>query len=114
MDEIPDEADGMIVRRGAIDSASRTPFSSGIRPVAPVRREEPVRRAEPARRENLYKQEEPAYQEDNDREKAPAKSSVMDDLVQMATSDDSVLNEELFSETFRSVMLYIFRGCGCS
>ena len=67
MDEIPDEADGMIVRRGAIDSAARTPFSSGIRPVAPVRREEPVRRAEPARRENLYKQEEPAYQEDNDR-----------------------------------------------
>ena len=113
MDEIPDEADGMIVRRGAIDSASRTPFSSGIRPVAPARREEPVRRAdpvrraEPARRENLYRQEEPAYQEDNDREKAPAKSSVMDDLVQMATSDDSVLNEELFSidECLENVMI---------
>jgi signal transduction histidine kinase len=113
--------DGTIIRRGAVNQASRNPFSSGLRPETAVRREEPARRGavlqreesgqrgaglrreESVRRGTVLQREDSArrdaaYQEETDREVAAVKTStVMDDLVEMAASDDRVLKEELFS-----------------
>ena len=99
MDSPGGDSDGMIIRRGAVSSESRMPFSSGLRPEGAVRREEPVRKEEPVRRGSAPRREEPVLQEEEEApaENIPVKSSVMDDLVQMAASDDGVLKEELFS-----------------
>ena len=95
--------DGTLIRRGTVSQASRSPFSSGLRPEGTSRREEPVRRRA------AYRDEKPAHQEENigQEEPAPSGSTVMDDLVQMAASDDRVLTEELFSidECLRNVMV---------
>ena len=119
--------DGTLIRRGTVSQASRSPFSSGLRPEGTSRREEPVRRRadsyqensarggnasqreNPARRTAAYRDERPAHQEENigQEDSAPSGSTVMDDLVQMAASDDRVLTEELFSidECLRNVMV---------
>ena len=155
MDGMSGSMDGTIIRRGAVNQASRSPFSSGLRPEAAGRREEPVRRGtvlqreESARRGTVLTREESVrrgaglrredsgqrdavlqreesvrrgtvltredsarrgagYQEETEREAAAVKTStVMDDLVEMAASDDRVLKEELFSidECLENVMV---------
>ena len=139
MDNMSGSMDGTIIRRGAVSQASRSPFSTGLRPEGTGRREESARRGgisqreEPVRRGTVSQREEPArrdpasgqeetprrgtalyrgtaarQEKDIDREEAvPAGSTVMDDLVQMAASDDRVLKEELFSidECLRNVMV---------
>ena len=98
MDGLAGGSDGTIIRRGAVNRQSRMPFSSGIRPETASASMEPARRAEPIRRGFKPRQEEPVRQQESvPAQTAPAKSSVMDDLVQMAASDDGVLREELFS-----------------
>ena len=103
MDGLAGGSDGSVIRRGAVNRQSRMPFSSGLRPetasaASEPRRTEPIRRGfaprqeEPVRRGFAPRQEEPAPVD-----AGPARSSVMDDLVQMAASDDGVLREELFS-----------------
>ncbi|MBP3876824.1 MAG: hypothetical protein J6E44_02555, partial [Lachnospiraceae bacterium] len=154
MDGMSGSMDGTIIRRGAVNQASRNPFSSGLRPEAAGRREEPVRRGavlqreESARRGTVLTREESVrrgaglrredsgqrdavlqreesvrrgtvltredsarrgagYQEETEREAAVKTSTVMDDLVEMAASDDRVLKEELFSidECLENVMV---------
>ncbi len=119
MDGMSGSMDGTIIRRGAVNQASRNPFSSGLRPETAVRREEPARRGavlqreESVRRGTVLPREDSArrdagYQEETDREVAAVKTStVMDDLVEMAASDDRVLKEELFSidECLENVMV---------
>jgi signal transduction histidine kinase len=96
MDGLSGGSDGTIVRRGAVNRQSRMPFSSGLRPETASYAEEPVR--QPIRRGFAPRQEESVRQQEKAPEQAvPAKNSVMDDLVQMAASDDGVLREELFS-----------------
>ena len=98
MDGLAGGSDGTIIRRGAVNRQSRMPFSSGIRPETASASMEPARRAEPIRRGFKPRQEEPVRQQESvPAQTVPAKSSVMDDLVQMAASDDGVLREELFS-----------------
>lgn len=98
MDGMAGASDGTIIRRGAVNRQSRMPFSSGLRPETASAAQEPVRRAEPIRRGFAPRQEETVRQQEKESvQTAPAKSSVMDDLVQMAASDDGVLREELFS-----------------
>ena len=110
MDGLSGASDGSVIRRGAVNRQSRMPFSSGLRQETVSAVQEPVRRAEPIRRGFAPRQEEtvrrgPAprqespvrQQEETPAQTAPARSSVMDDLVQMAASDDGVLREELFS-----------------
>ena len=130
MDGMSGGMDGTIIRRGAVNQASRNPFSSGLRPETAGRREEPARRGAGLRREEsvqrgaiLQREEsvqrgavlqredsarrDAAYQEETDRETAVKTSTVMDDLVEMAASDDRVLKEELFSidECLENVMV---------
>ena len=155
MDGMSGGMDGTIIRRGAVNQASRNPFSSGLRPETAGRREEPARRGTVLRREEsaqrgaglrreesgqrgavLQREEsmqrgaglrreesvrrgtvlpredsarrDTGYQEESDREAAAVKTStVMDDLVEMAASDDRVLKEELFSidECLENVMV---------
>ena len=155
MDGMSGSMDGTIIRRGAVNQASRNPFSSGLRPETAGRREEPARRGavlqreesaqrgaglrreesgqrgavlqreesmqrgaglrreESVRRGTVLPREDSArrdagYQEESDREAATVKTStVMDDLVEMAASDDRVLKEELFSidECLENVMV---------
>ena len=130
MDGMSGGMDGTIIRRGAVNQASRNPFSSGLRPETAGRREEPARRGAGLRREEsvqrgaiLQREEsvqrgavlqredsarrDAAYQKETDRETAVKTSTVMDDLVEMAASDDRVLKEELFSidECLENVMV---------
>lgn len=116
MDGRTEEEDGRIIRRGAVSRESRMPFSSGLRPEGPARREESAgREAALRRRENAGKEAEAlrgitSGREASMREEttaAAAGSSVMDDLVQMASSDDGVLREERFSidDCLRNVMV---------
>ena len=130
MDGMSGGMDGTIIRRGAVNQASRNPFSSGLRPETAGRREEPARRDAGLRREEsvqrgaiLQREEsvqrgavlqredsarrDAAYQKETDRETAVKTSTVMDDLVEMAASDDRVLKEELFSidECLENVMV---------
>ena len=114
MDNMSDRSAGTLIRRGAVNQGSRMPFSSGIRPEGQVRREEPVRSRgtlrgeEPARSRGTLRGEEPARQEESAPEKEmAARNTVMDDLVEMANSDDGVLREELFSidECLKNVMV---------
>ena len=98
MDGLSGGSDGSLIRRGAVNRQSRMPFSSGLRQETVSAVQEPVRRAEPIRRGFAPRQEEPVRQQEKAPEQTvPPKSSVMDDLVQMAASDDGVLREELFS-----------------
>ena len=98
MDGLSGASDGSVIRRGAVNRQSRMPFSSGLRQETVSAVQEPVRRAEPIRRGFAPRQEEPVRQQEKAPEQTvPPKSSVMDDLVQMAASDDGVLREELFS-----------------
>jgi chemotaxis protein histidine kinase CheA len=98
MDGLSGASDGSVIRRGAVNRQSRMPFSSGLRQETVSAVQEPVRRAEPIRKGFAPRQEEPVRQQEKAPAQAvPAKSSVMDDLVQMAASDDGVLREELFS-----------------
>ena len=98
MDGFAGGSDGSVIRRGAVNRQSRMPFSTGLRPESASAAQEPVRRAEPIRRGFAPRQEEPVRQQESvPAQAAQAKSSVMDDLVQMAASDDGVLREELFS-----------------
>jgi signal transduction histidine kinase len=107
MDGMSGSMDGTIIRRGAVNQASRNPFSSGLRPETAGRREEPARRGTVLPREDSARRDA-GYQEETDREAAAVKTStVMDDLVEMAASDDRVLKEELFSidECLENVMV---------
>ena len=98
MDGLSGASDGSVIRRGAVNRQSRMPFSSGLRQETVSAVQEPVRRAEPIRKGFAPRQEEPVRQQEKaPAQTAPARSSVMDDLVQMAASDDGVLREELFS-----------------
>jgi chemotaxis protein histidine kinase CheA len=98
MDGMAGASDGSVIRRGAVNRQSRMPFSSGLRPETAPAAEETARRAEPIRRGFAPRQEETVRQQEKEPvQTAPARSSVMDDLVQMAASDDGVLREELFS-----------------
>ena len=98
MDGLSGASDGSVIRRGAVNRQSRMPFSSGLRQETVSAVQEPVRRAEPIRKGFAPRQEEPVRQQEKAPAQAvPARSSVMDDLVQMAASDDGVLREELFS-----------------
>ena len=99
------------VRRGTV-SQREEPARRG----AASRQEDSVRRgaAVPqdglsARRSADLRNETEAYQENNvdHEEAAPSGNTVMDDLVEMAASDDRVLKEELFSidECLKNVMV---------
>ena len=119
MDNRPEEADGRIIRRGAVSRESRMPFSSGLRPEGTVRRAESAGRSgmisrvenagkgEPVRRGTVSAQEASVPRRAETAGAVSAGSSVMDDLVQMAASDDGVLREELFSidDCLRNVMV---------
>ena len=119
MDNRPEEADGRIIRRGAVSRESRMPFSSGLRPEGTVRRAESAGRSgmisrvenagkgEPVRRGTVSAQEASVPRRAETAGAGSAGSSVMDDLVQMAASDDGVLREELFSidDCLRNVMV---------
>ena len=119
MDNRSEEADGRIIRRGAVSRESRMPFSSGLRPEGTVRRAESAGRSgmisrvenagkgEPVRRGTVSAQEASVPRRAETAGTVSAGSSVMDDLVQMAASDDGVLREELFSidDCLRNVMV---------
>ncbi len=133
MDNMAGGSDGTLIRRGAISRESRMPFGVGIRPVGGVRREETAGSSAPVRRGFAQHSQEEAgssasvrrgfaqHSQEETMNNAPARreaeqsaaetasapNTVMDDLVQMAASDDGVLREELFSvdECLRNVMI---------
>ena len=103
MDDMDGAPAGGVIRRGAVNEQSRKPFAAGgLRPdrqpyagraatAGGMNRSSGYTGAGTANRAGIEPRGGSAV------EQAPVRNSVMDDLVQMASSDDGVLREELFS-----------------
>ena len=109
---------GGVIRRGAVNDRSRKPFAGqGLRP------DRPTYQGASAGMKNMNRAGSPAGAGGMNRsgsaprgvtvENTPVRSSVMDDLVQMASADDGVLKEELFSvdECLENIMMLQEPAC---
>ena len=82
---------GPVIRRGAVNRNTRSPFAGDLRPENAGTSYTDRRSARQSAGQYSGQTQAPLPAAE------PAKSTVMDDLVQMAASDDGVLREELFS-----------------
>ena len=142
MGDMAEPPAGGVIRRGAVNDRSRKPFAGqGLRPDRPTypgasagmknmnRAGSPAgaggmnRAGSPAGTGGMNRSGSPAGTGGMNRsgsalrgvtaENTPVRSSVMDDLVQMASADDGVLKEELFSvdECLENIMMLQEPAC---
>ena len=130
MGDMAEPPAGGVIRRGAVNDRSRKPFAGqGLRPDRPTYqgasagRKNMNRSGSPAGAGGMNRAGSPAGTGGMNRsgsaprgvtaENTPVRSSVMDDLVQMASADDGVLKEELFSvdECLENIMMLQEPAC---
>ena len=118
MGDMAEPPAGGVIRRGAVNDRSRKPFAGqGLRP------DSPTYQGASAGMKKMNRSGSPAGAGGMNRsgsaprgvtaENTPVRSSVMDDLVQMASADDGVLKEELFSvdECLENIMMLQEPAC---